>query len=176
MKALIYFLVLICFCGCSEDISTKDYVIEKMNKDISSAVRFIRLTEADDSLDLSKCHPIEYYRTITPPGKYCDMSECVAILYQEGLLFSVNGTRAIYFFDNSMLKCNRGVFSAMPTDDNYWMPATISSDGNVAAYECVANKTNRLIYTTSVEKQRQKLIDMGIKDFNLYRVPLIEPN
>ena len=176
MKAFIYFLVLICFCGCSENISTKDYVIEKMNNDMSSAVRFIRLTDADDALDLTKCHPIEYYRTITPSGSYCDMSECVAILYQEGLLFSVNGSGAVYFIDNSMLKSNRGIFSAIPTDDNYWMPATITSDGNIAVYECALINTNKIIHITSIDKQRQKLIDMGLEDFNILLVPLIEPN
>ncbi len=176
MKAFIYFLVLVCLCGCSKKLSTKDYVVEKMNKDMSSAVRFIRLTEADDTLDLSKCHPIDYFRTLTPAGRYCDMSECVAILYKEGLLYSVSGSGAVYFFDNSMLKTRYGIFSAIPTDDNYWMPATVTFDEYVAAYECVANKTNRLIYTENIDRQRQKLIDMGVKDFDPYSVPLIEPN
>lgn len=172
MKALYFLIMFFCLAGCQSS-STKQYVIDKVNVDLAKAVRLIYMTDSDNSLDLSKCHPIDYFRTLTPPDDFGDMYECVAIRYQEGLLFSVDGSGAVYFFDNDKLKKQNGIFSAVPTKDNYWLPAVVTSDGQSAGYECVANETNSLYYIVGLEQQRLKLEDMGVK-YNPFSLPLVE--
>lgn len=175
MKKVLYFLAIVfCLAGCDSS-STKQYVIDKVNSDLEKAVRLIYMTDTDNSLDLSQCHPIDYFRTLTPPDDFGDMYECVAIRYQEGLLFSVDGSLAVYFFDNDKLKKQNGIFSAVPTKDNYWLPAIITSDGKSAGYECVANGTNSIYYIVGLEQQKLKLEDMGVK-YNPFRLPLVEPS
>ncbi len=174
MKNALYLLVVIfCLSGC-QNTSTKEYVIDKVNNDLAKAVRLIYMTDTDNSLDLSKCHPIDYFRTLTPPDDFGDAYECVAIRYQEGLLFSVDGSLAVYFFDNDKLTKNYGIISAVPTKDNYWLPAIITSDGRSAGYECIANGTNPLYFIVGLEQQRQKLIEMKVA-FDPYALPLVEP-
>lgn len=174
-ETVIYLLALICIlCSCGTP-STKEYVIDKVNDDLIQAVRLIYMTNSDNELDLSKCHAVEYFRTLTPPDNFGEMHECVAIRYQEGLLFSVDGSRAVYFFDDEKLKKNYGIFSAIPTKDNYWLPATITSDGSTVAYEAIANETNPLYYTIGLDEQKQKLESMGIA-FDPCALPLVKPS
>lgn len=174
MKNVLYFLI-ISFCFiCCQRTSTKEYVIDRINNDLTKAVRLIHITETGNSLDLRKYHPIDYFRTLTPPDDCGDIHECVAVRFQEGILYSVNGSLAVYFFDNNKLTKNHGIISAVHTKDNYWLPAIITSDGMSAGYECIANGTNYQYHIVGLEQQRKKLIEMKVS-FDPYALPLVEP-
>lgn len=106
MKRFKYLLAAITICllaSCGNSSSMQGYVTEKMAEYSRTCVKFNRLTTSEDILDLSKCHPLAYYRTLTPPNVYGDIRECVAIKYKEGVLYAVSGSGAMYFWDNEML-------------------------------------------------------------------------
>ena len=89
MKRFKYLLAVITICllaSCGNSSSMQGYVTEKMAEYSRTCVKFNRLTTSEDILDLSKCHPLAYYRTLTPPNVYGDIRECVAIKYKEGVL------------------------------------------------------------------------------------------
>ena len=94
MKRFKYLLAVITICllaSCGNSSSMQGYVTEKMAEYSRTCVKFNRLTTSEDILDLSKCHPLAYYRTLTPPNVYGDIRECVAIKYKEGVLYAVSG-------------------------------------------------------------------------------------
>ncbi len=171
---LLLLTVVFLLTGCNQVQTTEGYVNSKLNEYSKSAVRFIRLTESENELNLKSCHPVEYFRTLTPPDSYGDCRECVGIRYQEGIIYAVEGTGAIYFFDNHMLTRNRGLISAMQTPANYWLPAVCSNDGQAVGYECIAQGVNRTYAITSYDRLMTKLVNMGIsEEVNIYKLPAI---
>lgn len=153
--------------------SMQTYVMKKMKEYSGTCVRFIRLTNSDNELDLSQCHPTDYYHTLTPPDMFGEMQECVAIKYQEGILYTVSGSGAMYFWDNEMLSTNAGIISVIPTEDNYWLPARVSV-GEVADYECIAAKNNPRRYGISMDHLIEKAMELDIyNNIDTNRLPLI---
>ena len=76
MKRFKYLLAVITICllaSCGNSSSMQGYVTEKMAEYSRTCVKFNRLTTSEDILDLSKCHPLAYYRTLTPPNVYGDI-------------------------------------------------------------------------------------------------------
>lgn len=165
MKRFKYLLMATIVCllaSCTGSTpSMQTYVMQKMKEYSKSCVKFNRLTKSDEPLDLSKCHPLEYYRTITPGDSWGEMAECVAIKYQEGILYAVSGSGAMYFWDNEMLTTNSGIISAIPTKDNYWLPAKVTR-GKVADYECIAAQTNPRRYGVGMDKFIEKAEQSGV--------------
>lgn len=160
--------------ACNQVQTTQEYVNSKLNEYSRSAVRFIRLTQSEDELNLHLCHPTEYFRTLTPPDFYGECRECVGIKYQEGILYAVEGTSAIYFFDNHMLTTTQGTISAMQTPANYWLPAVCSNDGEAVGYECIAQGVNRMYAVYYYDRLMPKLSAMGLdEDVDIYNLPAI---
>lgn len=167
MKEYKYLLMaaLVCLLAACNDStsSTQSYVIQKFKEYSKTCVKFNRLTKSENSLDLSRCHPIDYYRTFTPKDCFGKIQECVAIKYQEGILYAVSESGAMYFWDNEMLTTNSGIISAVPTKDNYWLPARVRC-GEVADYESIANYTNAVRFGVSIDNFEIKAAELGIID------------
>lgn len=153
--------------------SMQTYVMQKMKEYSGTSLKFNRLTNSDQPLDLSRCHPLEYYRTLTPPDMFGKMHECVAIKYQEGILYAVSDSRAMYFWDNEMLTTNTGIISVIPTDDNYWLPARVRG-GEMADYECIAAGTNPRRHGVGMDKLIKKAEQLEIlSQIDTSQLPLL---
>ncbi len=55
---LLLLTVVFLLTGCNQVQTTEGYVNSKLNEYSKSAVRFIRLTESENELNLKSCHPV----------------------------------------------------------------------------------------------------------------------
>ena len=62
----------------------------------------------------------------------------------------------MYFWDNEMLTSKSGIISAIATEDNYWLPATVTG-GEVADYHCIAAGVNPKRAGLSIDMQINKI-------------------